>query len=56
MHYREDVDYLERAKKLAPEVGAFAAETERECRVPDALMDKLHDAGMFRLQIGRAHV
>jgi alkylation response protein AidB-like acyl-CoA dehydrogenase len=54
IQHSEGGDYLARARKLAPDVAAFAVETERDCRVPDALMDKLHDAGMFRLLLPRS--
>jgi indole-3-acetate monooxygenase len=48
------VEYLDRARALAPQVAAFAEQTEQECQVASPLMDALLDAGLFRLLLPRA--
>ena len=47
------VDPLARAKDLAPTIAAAADQIEHERRLPAALVDRLHDAGMFRLLLPR---
>jgi alkylation response protein AidB-like acyl-CoA dehydrogenase len=49
-----DPTYVERARALAPAIAAAADETERERRVAASLMEKFHDAGMFRLLLPRS--
>ncbi len=44
---------LERARGLAPTIAACADEIERERRLPDALLQALLDAGLFRLLLPR---
>ena len=45
---------VERARALAPAIAAAAIETERERRVAASLMEKFHDAAMFRLLLPRS--
>lgn len=45
---------VERARALAPAIAAAASETERERRVAASLMEKFHDAAMFRLLLPRS--
>jgi alkylation response protein AidB-like acyl-CoA dehydrogenase len=47
---REAVD---RARGLAPRIAASADEIEHRRRLPDALVDALHEAGLFRLLLPR---
>ena len=59
MHWTESepalaMEYVERARSLAPAVAAAADETERERRVAASLMSSLHDARMFRLLLPRS--
>ncbi len=44
-----EVDYLARVRKLAPDIAAGSEQGERDRKLPDHLMDKLHEAGLFRL-------
>src|SRR3954469_3663110 len=46
-------DPVERVRALAPVIAGSAEATERERRVPDALMAELHKAGLFRLLLPR---
>jgi alkylation response protein AidB-like acyl-CoA dehydrogenase len=48
------VEYVDRARSLAPAILAAADETERERRVASSLMKALHDARMFRLLLPRS--
>jgi alkylation response protein AidB-like acyl-CoA dehydrogenase len=48
------VEYVERARSLAPAIAAAADETERERRVAASLMKTFHEAGMFRLLLPRS--
>jgi alkylation response protein AidB-like acyl-CoA dehydrogenase len=48
------VEYVERARSLAPAIAAAADETERERRVAASLMKTLHDARLFRLLLPRS--
>ncbi len=43
------MDYVERARTLAPQIEACADQIEQERRLPPPLMAALHDAGLFRL-------
>jgi indole-3-acetate monooxygenase len=54
-HRRAAIDYVERARALAPLIEAEADETERDRRVTDKVMAALHDAGFFRLLLPRAY-
>src|SRR3954454_21035315 len=47
-------DYLARAQRLAPAIAGFAERIEAERRLPDALLDALFDAGLYRLLLPRA--
>src|SRR5262245_12843024 len=46
--------YLERARALAPEIEARAVVIEQERRLPDALVTRLLDAGLFRMLLPRS--
>jgi indole-3-acetate monooxygenase len=48
------IEYVDRARALAPAIVAAADETERERRVAASLMETFHDAKMFRLLLPRA--
>ena len=48
--------FLSRIDSLLPEIRARAGETERLGRVPEDLIRALTDIGVFRAEIGRAHV
>jgi alkylation response protein AidB-like acyl-CoA dehydrogenase len=48
------LEYVERARALAPAIAAAADETERERKVAASLMKTMHDAGMFRLLLPRS--
>jgi alkylation response protein AidB-like acyl-CoA dehydrogenase len=45
--------WLARVATLAPAIEAAAPESERRRRLPDSLMAKLHEAGLFRLLLPR---
>jgi alkylation response protein AidB-like acyl-CoA dehydrogenase len=47
-------EYVERTRALAPAIAAAADETERERRVAASLMERMHDAKMFRLLLPRS--
>lgn len=44
-----DIDWVARARELAPAVEAAADRTEAEGKVPKDVMDAMHDAKMFRM-------
>lgn len=50
----DNVDWPARARELAPMIRDAADDTERERRVPDAVMKKMHDAGLFRMMLPRS--
>jgi len=47
-------EYVERARKLAPRIAAFADQIERERRLAEPVLDGLFEAGMFRLLLPRS--
>jgi alkylation response protein AidB-like acyl-CoA dehydrogenase len=49
-----DQDILARAEALRPEVEAVSGEIERNRRLPPALLDRLHEARLFRLLLPRS--
>ena len=49
----EGADYLARARALAPMLQAAAAEIERQRRLPQALVDAMLEAGLFRMLLPR---
>ncbi|MBV8133342.1 MAG: acyl-CoA dehydrogenase family protein [Alphaproteobacteria bacterium] len=49
-----DVDYLERARRLGPELEAAADEIERRRDLPGAIVEALIERGLFRLLLPRA--
>ena len=44
-----DIDWIARARDLAPMIEEAADRTESEGKVPKDVMDKMHDAEMFRM-------
>ncbi|HZU91905.1 MAG TPA: acyl-CoA dehydrogenase family protein, partial [Stellaceae bacterium] len=49
-----DPDYLARARALAPQIAAAAAEIERRREVPPEIADALIEAGFYRLLLPRS--
>jgi len=49
-----DLTVIARAEALRPAVAAAGTEIENTRRLPPALLDKLHDAGLFRLLLPRS--
>jgi alkylation response protein AidB-like acyl-CoA dehydrogenase len=49
-----DAALIARAEAVRPAVGAASKEIERTRRLPPALLDKLHEAGLFRLLLPRS--
>ncbi|HEX6513407.1 MAG TPA: acyl-CoA dehydrogenase family protein [Chloroflexota bacterium] len=47
------LDYLDKARQLGPEIAAAADDIERQRQLPEALVDKLIGAGLFRLLLPR---
>jgi alkylation response protein AidB-like acyl-CoA dehydrogenase len=45
---------LARARRLAPEIAAFAERIEAERRLPEPLLALLHEAGLYRLLLPRS--
>jgi len=50
----EEIDYVERACALAPEIEARADQIERERRLPEPVLAALFEAGLFRLLLPRS--
>ncbi|WP_165975276.1 acyl-CoA dehydrogenase family protein [Actinomadura rubrisoli] len=50
----ETADILERVDKLGPAIGAAADTIERERRLPPDLLERLREAGVFRIAFPRA--
>jgi indole-3-acetate monooxygenase len=50
----EEVDYIERARALAPEIEARADQIEQERRLPEPVLAALFEAGLFRLLLPRS--
>ncbi|MDP6953596.1 MAG: acyl-CoA dehydrogenase family protein [Alphaproteobacteria bacterium] len=48
-----EIDYLERARALAPVISGASDQGERDRKLPVELMDRLHEAGLFRLLLPR---
>jgi 3-hydroxy-9,10-secoandrosta-1,3,5(10)-triene-9,17-dione monooxygenase len=48
-------EVVARAKALAPLISGYAEQTDRERRVPDAVIDALADAGLFKLGVPRMY-
>ncbi len=48
------IDYVARARALAPVIAAQADEIERRRELPESLRDKLIDGGFFRLLLPRS--
>jgi alkylation response protein AidB-like acyl-CoA dehydrogenase len=46
--------HLARARRLAPEIAAFAERIETERRLPEELIALLHEAGLYRLLLPRS--
>src|ERR1700753_1431636 len=49
-----DAALIARAEAVRPAFGAASKEIERTRRLPPALLDKLHEAGLFRLLLPRS--
>src|ERR1700710_1964465 len=49
-----DQSVVARADAVRPEVSAAAGEIESTRRLPPALLDRLHEAGLFRLLLPRS--
>jgi len=49
-----DRNVIARAEAVAAAVGAASDEIERDRRLPSALLDKLHEAELFRLLLPRS--
>src|SRR6202158_4609030 len=49
-----DQTVIARAEAVRPAVGAASNEIERTRRLPPALLDRLHEAGLFRLLLPRS--
>src|SRR3981081_4240215 len=49
-----DQSVISRAEAVRTAVGAASNEIERTRRLPPALLDKLHEAGLFRLLLPRS--
>src|ERR1700733_15708722 len=49
-----DRNVVARAEAVAPAVAAASDEIERDRRLPEALLDKLHEAQLFRLLLPRS--
>jgi len=47
--------YLSRVRRLATRIAAAAVEIERSRRIPDGLLDALHEAGFYRMFIPRRY-
>ena len=47
-------EIVERARTLAPRVASLAVDIERERRLPEPLLDALHEAQLFRLMLPRS--
>jgi len=54
MNIQTRPDPIARARELGPEIAAAADEIERERRIPDALLGRLHDSRLFRMLLPRA--
>ncbi|MEJ0069541.1 MAG: acyl-CoA dehydrogenase family protein [Pseudomonadota bacterium] len=51
---RTDVDYIERARALAPMVAAAGEEIERRRQLPEPVVGALVEAGLFKLMVPRS--
>jgi len=54
MNIQTRPDPLARAGELATEIAAATAEIERTRRIPDPLLDRLHDSRLFRMLLPRS--
>jgi len=51
---RSDVDYIGRARDLAPMIAAAGDEIEKACQLPEPVVSALVEAGMFKLVVPRS--
>ncbi len=51
---RAGAEYVERARKLAPQIESWADQAEQERRLPEPLVAALFEAGLFRLLLPRS--
>jgi alkylation response protein AidB-like acyl-CoA dehydrogenase len=54
MHTKTSPDPVARARELGPEIAAAADEIERTRRIPAALLERMHDARLFRMVLPRS--
>src|ERR1700693_664929 len=47
-------EYVDRARRLAPRIEAYAGQIEQERRLAEPVLDALFAAGMFRLLLPRS--
>lgn len=47
-------EYLQRVRALLPQIDAAAVQIDRDRRIPQPIVDALHDAGLFRLLLPRS--
>jgi len=50
----DGLDYVARARALAPTIAKFADQAETERRLPRPLSEALHEAGLFRMLVPRS--
>ena len=50
-----EVNFVERAHGLGALIEPLAAQIEQTKRLPEALLERLHDAGLFRMLLPRAY-
>jgi indole-3-acetate monooxygenase len=50
----QGIDYLDRARELAPELAAAAVEIERRRELPEPVLDALVERGLFRMLLPRS--
>ncbi|MBL4766144.1 MAG: hypothetical protein JKY94_00210, partial [Rhodobacteraceae bacterium] len=51
----EETDFEKRAHALGPVMEKYTAQIEETKRLPQELLDGLHDAGLFRMLLPRAY-
>ena len=50
-----DVDYVARVHELGPTIMGFADQIESEQKIPQELLDKLHEAGLFKVLVPKVY-
>ncbi|MEX2451530.1 MAG: acyl-CoA dehydrogenase family protein [Rhodospirillales bacterium] len=51
----EAVDYVARVRELGPMILKYADQIEQDQRLPDGLLDKLHEAGLYRMLLPKVY-